>query len=87
MSTERNGAMLNEMDFEQRIKKMPDRDLQEFTARQIFSVCKRCERHEKRIINLETLDRRMIVAGGGVGAVISGAVYAIIQLVKMTTGG
>lgn len=87
MVTGQNGMMLNEMEFERQLKKMPDRDLQEFTARQIFAICKRCERHEKRLNNLESIDRQMILKGSGVGAGMFGLVYGIIELVKRFSGG
>lgn len=82
-----NGKMLNEMDFEKRLKEMPDRDLQEFTARQIFSICKRCEVHGKRITALESLDRRMLIAGGAVGSGTFGVLYGVVQVIKAVLNG
>lgn len=87
MVTGQNGMMLNEIEFERQIKAMADRDLQEFTARQIFGICKRCERHDKRISNLESIDRQMILKGSGVGAGAFGLVYGIIELIKRFSGG
>jgi len=74
--------LINEMDFRERIKTMPDRELSEFTALQVYETCTIVQSHEKRIISLETRDRRWAGIGAGIGTVFATVVYAIMNFFK-----
>jgi len=65
-----NQPMLNDLEFESKIKTMADRELLEFTARQVFSVSQLCPTHHKRIKSLENRDKKNFAITGGVGAII-----------------
>ena len=45
--------LLNELDFDKKIKTKPDRELLEFIAEQVYDICKRCDVEDKRITYLE----------------------------------
>ena len=85
-----NGTnLLTEAEFENEIEKMTDRQLGEFTARQIMKVTARCmaeatefEKLSGRIKAVEDHDRKSFVvtgtAGGSVGAAIAVLVNYIL---------
>ncbi|GAG90101.1 unnamed protein product, partial [marine sediment metagenome] len=70
---------LNDMEFEQHIKKLSDRQLLEFTSRQTYDISILARHNEKRISALEgQSNRRTGIIGGG-GAIIGAAVVAVID--------
>ena len=71
--------ILNDMEFEQNIRQMNDRQLLEFTARQTYGVCLLAESSEKRIDILERRDRKTFSIIGGLAAFFGAAVVAIIN--------
>lgn len=78
-------GMLDDLTFEQQIAGLNDRELMEFTARQVFGMAKGCSDHETRIQSLEGRGPRMRAVagiGGFAGSVIAGAIYGIITAVK-----
>jgi len=77
--------MLNDLDFEHKIKNMGDRELLEFSARQVWETCQRCERHEKRIKTLEMRPRyeaRLTGAttGGGLALIVIAVEYLLRRM-------
>lgn len=76
---------LNDMEFEQHIKNLSDRELLEFTARQTYDVSIVAGSNKKRIGKLEgQSNKRSGVIGGG-GAMIGAAIVAVIN--HFTKGG
>ena len=69
----------NELDFEQHISGMKDRDLLEFVARQNYETCLRCEKHNKRITSLETQSKKISGIAGGIAGIIAAIIVAIIN--------
>lgn len=77
-----NGEMLNDLEFEQRIGELNDRDLSEFTARQIFEARKDIHSNTKRIKSLEGKNKKIFAITGATGTIIGGAIVAIIEHFK-----
>jgi len=70
---------LNDMEFEQYIKELSDRDLLEFTSRQTYDIFILSGDNKKRIGKLEAQsNKRSGIIGGG-GAMIGAAVAAVID--------
>ncbi len=70
---------LNELEFETRMKDMNDRELQEFTARQVYDVCSVVAKHEKRITAVERKSNKIIGTAAAIGTGIGAGVIAIIS--------
>lgn len=70
---------LNEMELEQQIKSMPDRQLLEFTARRVYDVCLICADHSKRIKRLEGRNRKEAGIIGGAGAFIGLVIASVVD--------
>ena len=70
---------LNDLELEQAIKQMDDRQLLEFTARQTYDVSNLSANHEKRIYRLESRTKKEIGASGGIGAVLGIAIASAID--------
>ena len=70
---------LNDMELEQAIKQMDDRQLLEFTARQTYDVSNLAANHEKRINRLESRRRKELSATSGIGAILGAAIYTAID--------
>lgn len=71
--------MLNEMDFEEAIRKMDDRELSEFTARQVYDTRLVTTSNSKRIKSLEGKERKLIGIGGAIIVFIATALSATIN--------
>lgn len=71
--------LLNDIEFEQAIKEMDDRQLLEFTARQTYSISNTVAGHDKRIKSLEGQSNRRSGFIGGAGAIIGAAVSSIVD--------
>ena len=71
--------MLGDLEFEQRIGELSDRELQEFTARQIFEARKVGADHEERIAGLEGRSRKAFMFSGGAGTFVGGIIVGIID--------
>ena len=71
--------MLDEMEFEKRLKEMPDRQLLEFVAHQTYEVCRDVTFQEKRIMALENINKKYFGITGGISAIIGGAIIAVIN--------
>ena len=70
---------ISDLEFESLIKEMDDRELQEFTARQVYEVCSTVASHGKRLFAVERKGNRVIGAAGATGAFIGGGLIAIIN--------
>lgn len=70
--------ILNDMDFEEKIHQMNDRELLEFTARQMYDVCLLAADNKKRINSLEKMDRKAFSLTSTIGAFF-GAAVAILS--------
>ena len=69
----------DELEFRNNIRQMKSRELAEFTAFQTYDLNIVSRSNGKRITKLEVRDRRWVGIGGGIGAVVSAALYAIIS--------
>jgi len=78
--------ILNDIEFEQKIHQMGDRELLEFTARQTYGVCLLAANSKKRIDMLEKRDRKVFSVTGGLGAFF-GAAVAVITDFLIRRGG
>ena len=71
--------ILNEMEFRQRIKAMPDRELLEFAAGEMWETCQRVDIDSKRIKTLEDRDTKTFGISGGIGGAIGGGIAALVS--------
>lgn len=71
--------ILNDIEFEQKILRMNDRELLEFTARQTYGVCLLAADNKKRIDGLERRDRKAFSVTGGLGAFFGAAIAMIAE--------
>lgn len=69
--------MLNDLEFEEKIQRMNDRELLEFTARQTYDVCLLAADNKKRINSLEKRDRKTFNLTGGLGAFFGAAIAVV----------
>ncbi len=75
--------MLHNLDFEKHMTEMTDRNLLEFTARQVWEMCQRCEAHEKRIAEIENGQKTMAgLAGGTTGGIVSALLLGVYFFLK-----
>ena len=75
-----NGNYVNqELDFEKRISKMPDRQLLEFVARQNYETSIQLGKHSSRITSLENQSRKISGIFGGIAGLISAIIVGIIN--------
>jgi len=70
---------LNDLELEERITGMSDRELMEFTARQTYDVCNLARNNEQRIELLEKRGNKFIAVVGAVGTFIGAIIIAIIN--------
>ena len=71
--------ILNDLEFEQKIQQMNDRELLEFTARQTYGACLLAADNKKHINNLEKRDRKAFSLVSGLGAFFGAAVAVIVD--------
>ena len=74
-----NKGFQADIDIEHSIKEMPDRQLLEFTARQVYSVCGTVRDHGRRINNLEGRARKTTGIAGGIGTAIGAAIVTLFN--------
>lgn len=70
------------LEFERSIQSMSDRQVLEFTARQVYTMQLLCPIHEDRLVKLENLDRngkKVIGISGGIGGIIAGIIIAVVN--------
>ena len=70
---------LNDLELEERISSMSDRELSEFTARQTYDVCNLAGSNERRIISLEKKGNKFMGSIGIVGAFIGAIIVSVIN--------
>jgi hypothetical protein len=73
--------MLNDLDFNQKIKAMKDRELLEFMAVQVWETCQRCAEHDARIKALEVSEsyaKKLVAIISAIASVITSATVSII---------
>ena len=70
---------LNDIELEQAIKQMDDRQLLEFTARQTYAVSNLAFTNEKRIGRLESRSKKELRATGGIGAILGVAIASALD--------
>ena len=63
----------SELDFEQHMSGMADRQLLEFVARQNYETCIRCQQHNARLNILENSMKKI----SGVAGAITGTITAV----------
>ena len=71
--------MLGDLEFERRIGELNDRELLEFTARQVFETRKIVGSNTKRIHGLEGRSRKAFAFSGGAGTFVGGVIVGIIS--------
>ena len=75
--------LINEMDYQQRIKAMKPRELSEFTATQVYESHVTLKEHEKRLDNIEArlplrpTKRKQFAFGGTIMTAIAAVFYAL----------
>ena len=74
-----NKEFLGDFEIERHIKMMNDRDLLEFTARQVYDVCGIVNKHGLRLHSLEVRGNKITGIAGGIGTMIGAAVVAVIN--------
>ena len=74
-----NREFINDLQVEQRIKEMNDRELMEFTARQVYDVCSIAGNNTKRIVSLERRGNKIMGIIGGVGTFVGAIIVAVIN--------
>ncbi len=72
-------GMNYDLDFEKRIKDMPDRQLLEFVARQTLEVVGRCKEYDTDIALLKSGDRKTAGIVGGITASITSIIIGVIN--------
>ena len=75
-----NRKFLNDLEFEDHLKDMSDRDVLEFTARQTYNVCQLASSNERRINILERRGNKFIGIVGAVGAFVGAIIIAVINI-------
>lgn len=70
---------LNDLELEDRLKDMSDREIIEFVARQTYDVCNLAGSNERRIVLLEKRGNKFIGGVGVIGAFIGAIVIAVIN--------
>jgi len=71
--------MLNDLEYEEKIRRMNDRELLEFTARQIYDIYTLTEDNRKRIEALERIDKKAFSIVSGLGAFVGAAIAVIVD--------
>ncbi len=74
-----NNEINQELNFEQNIADMKDRDLLEFVARQNYETCLRCAKHDLRISSLENESRKISSISGGISGTITAVIVGVIS--------
>ena len=72
-------GMNYELDYEKRIREMPDRQLLEFVARQALEITGKCSVYDKQIASLEEGNRKASSISGGISGTITGVVIGLIS--------
>jgi len=70
--------VLNELEFEQRMKSLKDRELLEFVARQSYETSMTCADFNQRIGDIETGNRKSSSISGGITGTITAVIIGII---------
>ncbi len=70
---------LNDLELEERISSMSDRELSEFTARQTYDVCNLAGSNERRIILLEKRGNKFIGMVAAVGTFVGAIIIGVIN--------
>ena len=68
--------ILNELEFEERLRGFDDRGLMEFTARQVYGISDTLRDHNERIGDLEGRDKKTFGFVGGIAGFIGTVVGA-----------
>jgi len=69
----------SDLEFEAHIKKLNDRGLIEFVARQQYDMAKICPIHDKRLKAVEGKSKKALASSGGIGVIIGGIIIAIVE--------
>jgi len=77
---------LNDLELEREIKGMSDRQLSEFTARQVYDISILSTDNRDRIRTLEKRGRKYYGISGGIGATITGIVIGVIEYFRNRPG-
>jgi hypothetical protein len=72
-------AILNELDFETKMKTFKDRELLEFVARQNYETCSQIALQDTRIKTLEGGNKLASSVSGGITGTFTSIVIAVIS--------
>lgn len=71
--------LVDTMEFESRMAEMSDRQLVEFVAREVVATCRRCENHNKRLVNMEDGAKKTSSIAGAITGGLTAAIVGIIN--------
>lgn len=72
-------SFLNELELEEHLREMSDREIIEFTARQTYDVCNLASSNERRIVTLENKGNKVTGIVGGAGTFVGAAITTLIN--------
>ncbi len=82
-----NNNINEELEFEQHIAGLNDRELIESVARQTYDLKKTCPVHSRRIEALESRTKKEMGVSGGIGVGIGAVIAGVIEwFIKRGTG-
>lgn len=70
---------LSDLELEKHIQGMNDRELLEFTARQVYDVCNLSASNERRIVGLESHRNKVAGIAGSLGTFVGAGITAAIN--------
>lgn len=70
---------LSDLELEKLVKGMNDRELMEFTARQVYDVCNLAGSNQRRIMILEKRGNKIVGIAGAIGTFIGAVISGIIS--------
>ena len=71
--------VLNDLELEEKMRDMSDRQLLEFNTRQSYATTILAHSNEKRIKGLENRSKKAFALSGGVGTLIGGVIIGMIN--------
>ena len=74
-----NNEFIDDLEVEQRIKEMNDRQLMEFTARQCYDIISVASKHGKRITVLERRGNKIMGIVGGIGTFVGAVIITVFN--------
>ena len=73
---------LDDMELENRITSMPDRELSEFTAREVCKANRRIDTNCKRLDSLESRSNKFTAGIASLGVFIGGIIVGVVEYLR-----